>query len=154
RRITMKFQLRLVVGMALFGASLAAPAWAAQFFFSTGFPDGRLGAASRPASPGKLETETADDFILTQTTAITRAGIAGLIPAGTSLERITQIEVEVYQVFPLDSANPPSGNVPTRVNSPADHEIASATRDSNLKTLRFIPHLGSASFSVANTVVN
>jgi hypothetical protein len=138
----------------LVGVSFATPAWADIFSFSTGTPDGRLGALSRPASLGKLETETADDFVLQQTTVITRATITGLIPLGTPLANITQVEVELYQVFPLDSVNPPSGNVPTRVNSPADVEIGSATRDSSLRTLDFTATLASESFTVANSVIN
>jgi len=131
----------------------AMPAWADSFSFSTGNPDGKMGALSRPASPGKLETETADDFVLTQTTVINRATINGLIPTGTPLTSISDVEVELYHVFPLDSTNPPSGNVPTRVNSPADVEIAAATRDGSAATLSFISSsLGS--FTVANSVVN
>ncbi len=133
---------------------LATPAWAAVFFFSTGDPDGRLGALSRPAGPGQLETETADDFILTEATVINRATITGLVPSGTPLTDITDIEVELYHVFPKDSVTPPSGNVPTRVNSPADVEIATATRDGSLGTLSFTGSLLNPSFSVANTVVN
>ena len=85
------------------------------------------GAASRRASPGKLETETADDFVLQQTTVINRATITGLVPLGTPVENIKEVEVEVYHVFPLDSA-PASGKVPSRVNSPSDVEIGTATR--------------------------
>jgi len=109
---------------------------------------------SRRASFGKIETETADDFFLQQTTVITRATITGLIPLGTPLANITQVEVELYRVFPLDSVNPPSGNVPTRVNSPADVEIDSATRDSSRRTLDFTATLASDSFTVANSVIN
>ena len=138
----------------LVGVWFATPAWADTFFFSTGTPDGRLGALSQRASFGKIETETADDFVLQQTTVITRATITGLIPLGTPLANITQVEVELYQVFPLDSVNPPSGNVPTRVNSPADVEIDSATRDSSRRTLDFTATLASESFTVANSVIN
>jgi hypothetical protein len=53
------------------GLWLATPASAESFFFSTGTPDGRLGALSQRPSAGNLETETADDFILTQSTIIT-----------------------------------------------------------------------------------
>jgi len=74
---------------------LATPAWADIFSFSTGSPDGRLGALSRRPSVGKIETETADDFFLQQTTVITRATITGLIPLGTPLANITQVEVEL-----------------------------------------------------------
>lgn len=146
----MKLRLSLMAAALCF----AAPVWAATFFFSTGNPDGRLGALSRPASPGKIETETADDFVLTQTTAITRAVITGLIPPGTPLSQVSNVEVELYHVFPLDSANPPSGNVPTRVNSPADVEIAAATRDGSNGTLRFTASLLNGSFTVLNSVVN
>jgi hypothetical protein len=48
--------------------------------FSTGDPDGRLAALSRP--PGVLETETADDFILGQNALITGATFTGLLPTG------------------------------------------------------------------------
>jgi hypothetical protein len=127
-----------------------------QFFVSTGNPDGKLGALSRPASAGKLETETADDFVLNQTTVITGATITGLITPATPLANITNVEVEFYHRFPKDSANPDplAGNVPSRTNSPSDVEIDSATRDGSLGTLRFAVRLVNANSSVANTVVN
>jgi hypothetical protein len=154
--LTLRMRLRasLIAATLTIGVWLAMPAWADTFFFSTGNADGRLGALSRRPSPGKIETETADDFVLQQTTAITRATITGLIPAGTSLQNISNVEVELYHIFPLDSANPPSGNVPSRMNSPADVEIDSATRDGNLRTLAFSPSLLKGNFFVQNTVVN
>lgn len=124
------------------------------FSFSTGAPDGLLGSLSQPASTGHLETETADDFILTGTTTITQATITGLIPSGAPLANISNVEVEVYHVFPKDSVDPPSGHVPARTNSPADVEIDSATRDGSLGTLGFNASLLDNSFSVANTVVD
>ncbi len=146
-----KFALAVVAfGTAVW---LARPAYAAPFFFSTGNPDGRLGALSQPPNGGKLETETADDFILTDTTVIRGATILGLIPSGATPADIENVEVEVYHVFPADSVNPPSGNVPTRANSPSDVEIDSATRDGSSGTLTFTATLVSSSFSVANTVV-
>ncbi len=150
----MRLRVSLMAATLSVGVWLATPAWAGPFFFSTGNPDGRLGALSRAASLGKLETETADDFILTQTTVITRATITGLIRPATPLSSISNVEVELYHVFPQDSVNPPSGNVPTRVNSPADVEIAPATRDGSLGTLGFTASLLNGSFSVLNTVVN
>jgi hypothetical protein len=135
------------------GLWLATPALAESFFFSTGTPDGRLGALSQRPSAGRLETETADDFILTQSTIITGATITGLIPADAPLSNISNVEVELYHVFPKDSAQPPSGNVPSRTNSPADVEIDDATRDGSLGTLSFEASLVNADFSVANTVV-
>src|SRR5215471_16616428 len=140
----------LTIGL---GVWLATPAWADTFSFTTGAPDGRLGALSRPASPGKVETETADDFILPDTKVISHATITGLVPTGTSLGSITQVEVELYHIFPLDSG-PFDNKVPTRVNSPSDVEIGSATRDSSNGTLASTASVLSGTFSVANTVVN
>ena len=128
------------------------PANADPFFFSTGNPDGLIATASRVASAGKLETETADDFVTTTTTRITSATVIGLIPLGTALSSINQVEIELYHVFPLDSG-PPSGNVITRVNSPSDNNFAS--RDSAVAgQLTFTATLLNPSFTAANSVVN
>jgi hypothetical protein len=150
----MRLQLSLIGTIAVVGLWSAAPAWADSFFFSTGTPDGKLGAVSRPANPGKLETETADDFILTEATVIKRATIRGLIPTGTPVSSITRVEIELYHVFPKDSNLTRTPAVPTRTNSPADVEIGAATRDSSQGTLGAIATLQSASFTVTNTVVN
>src|SRR5215467_2312333 len=141
------------VGLAL-GLIVATSLWSADFSFTTGNPDGLMGAASRRASPGKLETETADDFTLDQTTVIRRATIVGLVPSGTKLEDIKEVEVEAYHVFPLDSAVPPSGKVPSRANSPSDVEIGTATRAGNPGTLTFFSNVLNSNFGVGNTVVN
>ena len=131
-----------------------SPAAAGPFFFSTGNPDGLIATLSRPAGGGHIQTETADDFILSQQTRITSATFTGLIPLGIPLSSITQVEIEFYRVFPHDSVNPPSGNVLTRVNSPGDVEIGAATRDSGAGTLSFLASLLSANFTAANSVVN
>jgi hypothetical protein len=140
---------------------LATPARAALFFFSTGTPDGLLGALSQPTASETLETETADDFILSQPTFVSGAVIVGLIPSGTALANIGNVEVEVYHVFPTDSdvgrtSGPPTfptANVPARLNSPADVEIDDATRDGSDGTLSFSADLLNANFPVQNTVV-
>ncbi len=137
-----------------FGLLAATSGWPADFSFTTGNPDGLMGAVSRRASPGKLETETADDFALGQTTVIRRATIVGLVPSGTQPQDIKEVEVEVYHVFPLDSAVPPSGKVPSRANSPSDVEIGTATRAGNSGTLTFSTNVLNANVSVLNTVVN
>ena len=103
----------------LAGALTAGPTFGAPFFFSTGDPDGRIATVSRPSSSGKIEIESADDFILNQTTSINHATFTGLLPAGVSLSTIGNVRLEIYRVFPKDSQDPPSGNVPTRVNSPS-----------------------------------
>jgi hypothetical protein len=140
-------------GLAL-GLLAGTSVWSADFSFTTGNSDGLMGAASRRASPGKLETETADDFTLDQTTVIRRAKIVGLVPSGTKPQDIKEVEVEVYHVFPLDSAIPPSGKVPTRANSPSDVEIDTATRAGNSGTLTFSTNVLNSNFGVGNTVVN
>ena len=137
-----------------FGILVAMPARAAIFSFANGNPDGLIGAASRRASPGKLETETADDFTLDQTTVISRASIVGLAPSGSQPLDIKEVEVEVYHIFPLDSAIPPSGKVPSRANSPSDVEIGTATRAGNSGTLTFSTNVLNSNFGVGNTVVN
>jgi hypothetical protein len=152
--LPVRMRVSLIAATLTIGVWLAMPVWAASFSFSTGTTDGKLGALSRRPSPGKIETETADDFQLKETTAITGANITGLLPAGTLLQNITNVEVELYHIFPQDSAFPPSGNVPSRVNSPADVEIGSATRDANLRTLTFTPSVLNGNFFVQNTVVN
>jgi|GEM_PF-261092 len=144
----------LSVAAAVTAAGCLQPAaWAAPFLFSTGAPDGSVGTLSQPAGTGTPETETADDFILTETTSIAGATITGLIPQGASLASVGNVEVEVYHVFSKDSAVPPSGRVPLRVNSPSDVEIEFATREGNLGTLAFRTGLVAESFTVQNTVV-
>jgi hypothetical protein len=145
----------LLLGLTAMLFSGIASAQTSQLV-STGNPDGKLGALSRRPSTGKVETETADDFFLKQTTVISGASISGLISPATPLANIVNVEVEMYHVFPLDSANPDplAGKVPTRFNSPSDVEIDSATRDGGTGTLHFAVRLLDASSSVANTVVN
>jgi hypothetical protein len=144
---------KLVATLGVVGFAMVGPAVAAPFLFSTGNPDGLIGTASRPASAGLLETETADDFILSNHTLINHATFVGLLPTGAPLSSINRVEIEFYHVFPVDSA-PPSGSVPTRTNSPSDVEIGAATRDSAGGTLSFTASIVNSSFSVANTVVN
>ncbi|MDQ6706517.1 MAG: PEP-CTERM sorting domain-containing protein [Acidobacteriota bacterium] len=121
-------------------------------FFDSGSPDGLLGSASRPASPGKVETETADDFILGQSTLINGATFIGLLPKGANLSSVSDIEIEFYRVFPSDSG-PASGRVPTRVNSPGDNNFG-ASFDRVAGTLTSTASVLNPSFTVANTVVN
>jgi hypothetical protein len=141
----------LVVAIIL---TWSGPAIAVPFFFSTGNPDGLIGTASRPASAGKLEIESADDFVVSTGNALklTNATFQGLLPIGASLSSVADVRVEIYRVFPNDSANPPSGNVLTRVNSPSD--VAFAARDSSAGELSFTPGTLNSSFTVLNSVLN
>jgi len=139
---------RKALVVSIISALGALPALATSFSFTTGTPDGRMAALSQPASSG-VETETADDFILADHTIINSATFTGLIPAGATTQ---QVVVEIYRVFPLDSTFPPSGNVPTRTNSPGDNELLD--RSLLAATLSFTTTQLSANFAAANSVVN
>jgi hypothetical protein len=164
--------MRYLIAVALSGGALVActapspelfatAASTNAFAFSNGSPDGLLGALSQPATTTKLETEAADDFVLTETTVIASASISGLIPLGTSLDNLENVEIEIYHVFPVDSdvgrtSGPPTFStalVASRVNSPADVEIDDATRNSSTGTLGFSASVAADSFTVANSVV-
>jgi hypothetical protein len=138
-------------GLALFAVTTANAG--PVTVFSTGSPDGKIATLSRPASgAGLLETETADDFILGQNALVSGATFVGLLPTGALLTSITQVEIELYHVFPVDSTNPPDGRVLTRVNSPSDNQFAAF--DSALGSLSFIASILNPSFTAANSVVN
>jgi hypothetical protein len=146
--------MSLVGTLIILGVPLTTPAWAASFTMNTGAVDGKMGALSRRPSAGKIETETADDFNLQQTTVIKSATITGLIPTGAPLTNIFNVEVEIYHVFPLDSNTLRNIGVPSRTNSPSDVEISSATRDGSTGTLSFVAATVAANFTATNTVVN
>jgi hypothetical protein len=157
----MRNRISITVLILAFVACFATAARADRFSFSTGSPDGKLGAVSRPAGSQGVETETADDFALTRPTVISGATIHGQIPTGFAVSSIARVEVEIYHIFPTDSdksrtSGPPTfstANVPTRVNSPSDHEIETATRDTNDNTLSFVATQIS-DFEVQNTVID
>jgi len=147
--------MRRAVTVIVMVAILAwvGPANAVPFFFNSGSPDGLMATASRPSSAGKIEIETADDFVVSGgTLKLTSATFQGLLPIGSQLSNVTQVVVEIYRVFPNDSTNPPSTNVPTRVNSPSD--VAFDSRDSGSGTLSFTPGFQASSFTAANSVLN
>ena len=146
-------QLKLLAVALLFSAAAFSLAGAATLIFSTNDPDGLIGTLSQPATATHIQTETADDFVLAENTILEQATFKGLIPTGASLSSITRVEIEFYNVFPLDSTNPPSGMVPTRANSPADVEIDEATSDSLDGTLTFTATVVNPNFTVANSVV-
>ena len=144
-----------VLSTLLMAAILAwtGQASAVPFFFSTGDVDGKIATASRPESSGKIEIESADDFIVSGgTLKLNSATFQGLLPTGSSLSSVGTVRVEIYRVFPQDSMNPPSGNVPTRVNSPSD--VAFDSRESGGGGLTFTPGIVASSFTAANSVLN
>jgi hypothetical protein len=143
----MRFQnvLMSLLGSAFLG-NLAA---AAPFTFSTDTPDGRIGMASRPSGGGKIEIEAADDFITNSQVLINSATFTGLVTG--SVPTLGAVDVEIYRVFPKDS-NPPSGNVPTRGNSPSDNAFDSrGTVAGNMTALASVLN---ATFTTSNSVLN
>ena len=153
-------QAKVLILAALVGLGAATPALANGFFFSTGNPDGKIATASRPASPGKIEIESADDFVLPSATILNSATFTGVLPTGEPLGDVTEVRVEIYRVFPSDSdvsrtSGPPlflTDRVPTRVNSPADVELVD--RDAAAGNLTFTPGVIASSFTAANSVLN
>jgi hypothetical protein len=141
----------LAISIALVGFCVCALASKADnVVVNTGLPDGKIATASQPASPGKTEIESADDFLLTQATSISGGTFIGLIPAGSIVESIT---IEFYHVFPVDSTNPPNPQVvPTRMNSPSDVEFAD--RSTTSSNLTFTTTILNPSFTASNSVVN
>jgi hypothetical protein len=141
------------LGLALVAIAVGpAPRAAADhFFFSTGDPDGKIATLSRIASPGKFETETADDFVTTKPTEITSASFTGLLVGGATAADVQNVAIDLYHVFPLDSG-PFDGRVKTRVNSPADNEFAS--KDGAQGELSFQTTVLQQSFTAANSVIN
>ena len=139
---------------ALAALLLASQGSAASFSFSTGEPDGKIATLSRPSSPGKIQTETADDFVVTQSVVISQATFTGLLPLGTTASSVGNVEIEIYHVFPGDSNTNRTPNVPTRANSPGDVEIDDATRDGLDGSLSFTATLVNPSFTASNSVVN
>jgi hypothetical protein len=121
------------------------------FFFSTGDPDGKMAMATRPDAAGKIEIESADDFVLQGTTQLNSATFTGLLPSNSSLTDILDVRIEIYRVFPKDSG-PFDNNVPTRVNSPSD--VAFDERSAASHDLTFTPGIINPSFTVQNSVLN
>ena len=131
-------------------AVAVTPADAGPITFSTGNPDGLIATLARTASAGKLETETADDFVLGTSALISSASFTGLLTGGATIANIQNIEIELYHVFPLDSTNPPSGHVLTRANSPSDNQFMAF--DAILGNISFTATILSANFTAANSV--
>jgi hypothetical protein len=146
---------RFTLSIASFTASAlwAGLAWATPFFFSTGVPDGHMATGSRPASAGKIEIETGDDFITPSGLTILTAGtFTGLLTGGATTSDIGEVRVEIYRVFPLDSDTVRTPQVPTRANSPSDVEFAD--RDTATANLIFSTTEVTDSFTADNSVLN
>lgn len=144
-------RFQVLFGALFLAAFLILPttAFADSVLYNNDVPQNMMASASTPRGNGFIEHESADDFLLTTGASITSATFTGLVPAGATVQ---QVIVEMYQVFPLDSTNPPSNRVPTRLNSPSD--VAFASRDSVAGELIFSTSVVSTSFTALNRVVN
>jgi hypothetical protein len=95
-----------------------------SFAFSTGAPDGKVATISEPANAHdhQVEYESADDFVLGKETVITDASFTGLLTGGATPKDVSNVVVEIYRVFPLDSNTARTPKVPTRpsISSPSD----------------------------------
>jgi hypothetical protein len=152
-----KLYEKLSVSVLVLGLLPSAPVMAEPFLFTTEPATNFIASATRPASAGKFEIETGDDFALTSETVITGATFAGLLTGAAPT--IGEVVVEVYRVFPKDSdvgrtSGSPTfstANVPTRINSPSD--VAFDSRDSaEVGELTFTTNTLAASFTANNSV--
>ena len=107
--------------------------------------------ATGPSGNGKIEIESADDFILTQRSAITNVTFTGLLTGGATAADIKPGRRGNLPCFP-SRLDRPSGNVPTRMNSPSD--VAFDSRDSSASGLAFTTNILADSFSAGNSVQN
>src|SRR5262249_28997677 len=102
------------------GVTFAVPAEAGVVYNNL-TPNNQMAIASRPELGGAFEIEAADDFVLSSETTITSASFVGLNVLGTGgTPSVSEIVIEFYRVFPLDSNIARTPNVPTRTNSPSD----------------------------------
>ena len=85
---------------------LLPPANADPFSFNTGLVTNSMASASRPASTGKIEIESADDFVTTAPqTTLTSATFTGLL-TGTN-PNIAAVTIEIFSLaFLLNHTNP------------------------------------------------
>jgi hypothetical protein len=142
-RIPTASVLFLALGSAFSNASAQV-----TFNFSTGTPNNLMAMASRPDFTGHFEIETADDFVLTQTTTLNSATFTGLLPSFNS--SVAGVTVEIYRGFPYDSSTVRTPNVPTRTNSPSD--AAFDSRSGGDSNLTFSTSVLSATFTALNSI--
>ena len=130
---------------------LGTPAFA-DIIYNNLTPNNLMATAIRPDSPGAFEIETGDDFFLAKGATINTATFVGLAVPGTGgTPEISQVVVEMYHVFPVDSNTTRMPNVPTRMNSPSD--VAFDSRDSAaIGQLTFTTFVLSTTFMALNSV--
>ena len=82
--------MKKLILLVLFSASFIVARINGQTFtYNNDFPNDLIGTASRPESTGKIEIESADDFLIkSNPTRITGATFTGLIPAGATIDDV------------------------------------------------------------------
>jgi hypothetical protein len=148
----MKLRSATLVGCGMVCATLAvsSPAAASSILYSNLNPINSMAAGSRTESPGRVEIETGDDFILNSfDSIITSASFIGLVPVGFNL---SDLNIEIYRVFPADSDANRVPTVPTRQNSPSD--VAFAERDLATGITSVTVTLIANQFTAQNSVLN
>ena len=114
-------------------------------------PNNLMAVATRPDTAGSFEIEAGDDFILGSRSLINTASFTGIIVPGTGgTPSVSDVVVEIYRVFPLDSNTVRTPNVPTRTNSPSD--VAFDSKDSAASGLTFNTSVLAGTFTALNSV--
>lgn len=132
------------------GLGLGAPVTGTTIYNNL-TPNSSMAMATRPGVAGQFEIESADDFVVTDTATVNSASFVGLFVPGTGgSPSISDVTIEMYRVFPLDSNTIRTITVPTRANSPSD--VAFATRDSAASELTFGSVVLNGAFSSLNSV--
>jgi hypothetical protein len=146
RRTTM-WNTGVLIRAGVASLTLLAPAFGVTVYNNL-TPNNQMAIATRPDTAA-FEIEAGDDFFLNSPTSINSATFDGLFVGGSTA--ISQVVVEIYRVFPLDSNTVRLPNVPTRANSPSD--VAFDSRDSAAAgELTFTSSQLSASFTALNSV--
>jgi hypothetical protein len=138
--------------LAILGlAAVSAMPVRAGVLYNNLAPNGLMGIASRPATPG-FEIEAADDFVLGSRSFVNSASFIGIFVPGPTggLPSVSDVVIEMYRVFPVDSNTTRTPKVPTRANSPSD--VAFASRDSGAGGLSFSTSTLSSTFTVLNSI--
>jgi hypothetical protein len=139
-----------LLAVVCLAAILAAPAPAATIYNNL-TPNDQMAIATRTDTGGVFEIETGDDFVLNSQTLITSASFIGLlVPTAGGTPTISDLLMEMYRVFPLDSDTTRTPNVPTRMNSPSD--VAFDERGSGAGQLTFSTTLLTPNFVALNSV--
>jgi hypothetical protein len=133
---------------ALGASALLAIPVSAGTLYNNLTPNNAMAMATR-TDANAFEIESADDFILASENAVNSASFVGLIVPGRGAFSITDVTVEIYRVFPLDSDPLRIAQVPTRMNSPSDNAFDS--RDSG-SGLTFTTSVLDSTFTALNSV--